>query len=138
MIATTLLLLYNDFCHLPLLHLYRQTYHETNLISMLTCDPFLSQHVRRAFPLVTSHDSRRCVAPQVYSVTQSKASGQKRLLQHNFTIFPPCLNKFTNKHGRYIIKPSLCAIDGQKTKFVGFCPFHNFGFGCFCPSTGKM
>ena len=136
MTSTTLLLLYNDFCRLPLLHLYRQTYYETNQIFMLTCDTSLSQHVWRAFPLVTSRVSRRCVAPHVYSVTQSKSSGQQRLSQHNFTIFHPCQNKFTNKHGRYIIKPSLCTIDGQKTKFIVFC-FTILGSRVFARRQGK-
>jgi hypothetical protein len=56
---------------------------------MFTCDPSLSQHVRRKFPRVTSRDSRRCVVPKVYSVTQSKSSGQHRRSQHNFTILFP-------------------------------------------------
>ena len=42
--------------------------------------------------------------------------------------FLPCQNKFTNKHGRYIIKLSLCTIDGQKTIFVSFCLFSQFWF----------
>jgi hypothetical protein len=59
---------------------------------------------------------------------------------HNtiFQFFPPCQNKFTNKHGRYIIKPSLCTIDGQKIKFVGFCPFFTIlGSGVFARRRGK-
>ena len=137
MISTTLLLLYNDFCHLQLLHLYRKTYHETNLISMLTCDPSLSQHVRRAFPLshhVTLADVLRHKSTSSLSRRPVASSDCRNTI---LQFFPPCQNKFTNKHGRYIIKPSLCTIDGEKTKLVGFWPFPQFWVRVFLLVDGE-
>jgi len=138
MTSTTLLLLYNDFCHLPFLHLYRQTYHETNQIFLLTCHTFLSQHVRRAFPL-SHHVILADVLRHMFTASLSRnpaASSDCRNAILQF--FPPCQNKFTNKHGRYIMKLSLCTIDGQKTKFVSFCLFFTIlRSGGFCRRRGN-
>ena len=59
-----------------------------NIIYKLTCDPFLSQHVRRA------SESHRCIAPQVYPVTQYYTCSERTVIVSSHTFFKFF---FTNK-----------------------------------------